>query len=108
HTARVEDVLEPFTSYTFDFLDVPALIRGTEVIYEYPMCDRDPLPHWSFGRVTLLGDAAHPMYPVGSHGASQALLDARCVPRLLAETKDFVGALKAYETAPACDGQDRA
>ena len=41
------------------------------------MCDRDPLPRWSHGRVTLLGDAAHPMYPVGSNGATQAMLDAR-------------------------------
>ena len=63
------------------------------------MCDRDPLPHWSFGRVTLLGDAAHPMYPVGSNGASQAILDARCVARLLAETNDVVTALQAYEAA---------
>jgi len=61
------------------------------------MCDRDPLPHWSFGRVTLLGDAAHPMYPAGSNGASQAILDTRCVASLLAERKDAVTALKAYE-----------
>src|SRR2546425_808422 len=77
HTARLEDMLEPFASHTFDFLDVPALIRGAEVIYQYPMVDRDPLPTWNFGQVTLLGDAAHPMYPVGSNGASQAILDAR-------------------------------
>ena len=63
------------------------------------MCDRDPLPHWSFGRVTLLGDAAHPMYPVGSNGASQAILDARCVAPLLDKTQDVVTALKAYEAA---------
>jgi 2-polyprenyl-6-methoxyphenol hydroxylase-like FAD-dependent oxidoreductase len=84
HTARVEDVLEPFASYIFDFLDVPALIRSTEVIYQYPMVDRDPLPTWNFGRVTLLGDAAHPMYPVGSNGASQAIIDARVLARELA------------------------
>ena len=66
------------------------VIRATEVFYEYPMCDRDPLPRWSFGRVTLLGDAAHPMYPVGSNGASQAILDARCVAHFLAETQDVV------------------
>jgi 5-methylphenazine-1-carboxylate 1-monooxygenase len=63
------------------------------------MCDRDPLQHWSFGRVTLLGDAAHPMYPVGSNGASQAILDARCVAPLLAATTDVVTALQAYEAA---------
>jgi 5-methylphenazine-1-carboxylate 1-monooxygenase len=80
-------------------VDPVAVIRATPACYEYPMCDRDPLPHWSFGRVTLLGDAAHPMYPVGSNGASQAILDARCVAPLLAETKDVVTALKAYEAA---------
>ena len=84
HTARLEDVLEPFASFVFDFLDVPALIRGAEVIYQYPMVDRDPLPTWNFGRVTLLGDAAHPMYPVGSNGASQAIVDARVLARELA------------------------
>ena len=57
--------------------------RCTGTFYEYPMCDRDPLPRWSFGRATLLGDAAHPMYPVGSNGASQAVLDARALARHL-------------------------
>ncbi|MGH8071903.1 MAG: FAD-dependent monooxygenase [Candidatus Entotheonellia bacterium] len=80
-------------------VDAAAVIRTTPACYEYPMCDRDPLPHWSFGRVTLLGDAAHPMYPVGSNGASQAILDARCVAPLLAETQDVVTALQAYEAA---------
>jgi len=77
YTARLEEVLEPFKSFIFDFLDVPALIRGAKTIYQYPMVDRDPLPTWNFGRVTLLGDAAHPMYPIGSNGASQAIIDAR-------------------------------
>ena len=85
-----------FHLHTVDPVEV---IRATEEVYEYPMCDRDPLPRWSFGRVTLLGDAAHPMYPVGSNGASQAILDARCVAPLLAETQDVVTALKAYEAA---------
>jgi 2-polyprenyl-6-methoxyphenol hydroxylase-like FAD-dependent oxidoreductase len=85
--------------FRLDTLDPVEVIRATEAVYEYPMCDRDPLPCWSFGRVTLLGDAAHPMYPVGSNGASQAILDARCVAPLLAETKDVVTALKAYEAA---------
>jgi 2-polyprenyl-6-methoxyphenol hydroxylase-like FAD-dependent oxidoreductase len=83
--------------FRLDPVDLVAVIRATEAVYEYPMCDRDPLPHWSFGRVTLLGDAAHPMYPVGGNGASQAILDARCVAPLLAKTKDVVTALKAYE-----------
>ena len=64
HTARLDEVLQPFASFVFDFLDVPALMRGAEEIYQYPMVDRDPLPTWDFGRVTLLGDAAHPMYPM--------------------------------------------
>jgi 5-methylphenazine-1-carboxylate 1-monooxygenase len=80
-------------------IDPVDVIRATEEFYEYPMCDRDPLPRWSFGRMTLLGDAAHPMYPVGSNGASQAIIDASCIAPLLAETKDIVTALKAYEAA---------
>ncbi len=67
----------PFASWDFDWLDVPALIAKAGAAYEFPMVDRDPLPAWSDGRVTLLGDAAHPMYPIGSNGASQAILDAR-------------------------------
>ena len=63
-----------------------ALIEATGEFWEYPMCDRDPLPRWSHGRVTLLGDAAHPMYPVGSNGASQAILDARCLADRLKST----------------------
>jgi 2-polyprenyl-6-methoxyphenol hydroxylase-like FAD-dependent oxidoreductase len=78
------------------FIDIPALIQTSGDIFEYPMCDRDPLPWWTQGRVTLLGDAAHPMYPVGSNGASQAILDARCLcDRLAAEP--VPEALAAYE-----------
>ena len=62
------------------------------------MCDRDPLPRWSVGRITLLGDAAHPMYPVGSNGASQAVLDAVCLARCLADSMDVPAALAAYES----------
>ena len=81
------DEVEPFVRDRFrlDFVDPLALIRATGTFYEYPMCDRDPLPRWSFGRATLLGDAAHPMYPVGSNGASQAVLDARALARHLAQ-----------------------
>ena len=78
------------------FIDVGALIRKTGEIFEYPMCDRDPLPWWTQGRVTLLGDAAHPMYPVGSNGASQAILDARCLCDLL-RMHPVPEALAAYE-----------
>lgn len=77
--------------------DIMALIRATEEIYVYPMCDRDPLPRWSHGRVTLLGDAAHPMYPVGSNGASQAILDARDLSDRLAEGGDVAAALADYD-----------
>jgi 5-methylphenazine-1-carboxylate 1-monooxygenase len=97
HTARVEDVLPPFASYVFDFLDVPALIRGAEVIYQYPMVDRDPLPTWNFGRVTLLGDAAHPMYPVGSNGASQAIVDARVLAREIALQSSIEAGVASYD-----------
>jgi 5-methylphenazine-1-carboxylate 1-monooxygenase len=99
HTANVEDVVEPFASYVFDFLDVPAMIRGAATIYQYPMVDRDPLPTWSFGRVTLLGDAAHPMFPVGSNGASQAIIDARVLARELALRPSVEAAIAAYDAA---------
>jgi 2-polyprenyl-6-methoxyphenol hydroxylase-like FAD-dependent oxidoreductase len=78
-------------------VDVAGLISATPDFYEYPTCDRDPLPYWSEGRVTLLGDAAHPMYPVGSNGASQAILDARCLSDLLARAEHPRQALMAYE-----------
>jgi 2-polyprenyl-6-methoxyphenol hydroxylase-like FAD-dependent oxidoreductase len=79
--------------------DILALIRATDEIFVYPMCDRDALPRWSHGRVTLLGDAAHPMYPVGSNGASQAILDARELADRLAEGGDPAAALAAYDAA---------
>jgi 2-polyprenyl-6-methoxyphenol hydroxylase-like FAD-dependent oxidoreductase len=78
------------------FIDTARLIQSTPEIFEYPMCDRDPLPWWTQSRVTLLGDAAHPMYPVGSNGASQAILDARCLTDLLA-TNPVPDALVAYQ-----------
>jgi 2-polyprenyl-6-methoxyphenol hydroxylase-like FAD-dependent oxidoreductase len=91
--------LEPLVRDRFrlDFVDPLALIRASGEFYEYPLCDRDPLPRWSFGRATLLGDAAHPMYPVGSNGASQAVLDARALARHLTAGPDVVAALAAYE-----------
>jgi 2-polyprenyl-6-methoxyphenol hydroxylase-like FAD-dependent oxidoreductase len=78
-------------------IDLAALVRASGDIYEYPMADRDPLPHWTHGRVTLLGDAAHPMYPVGSNGAAQAILDARCLSDLLAGCAHPREALYRYE-----------
>ena len=82
--ANREEVLKAFGSFQFDFLDVPEMIRNAGTIYQYPMVDRDALPTWVHGRVLLLGDAAHPMYPVGSNGASQAIIDARVLARELA------------------------
>ena len=76
--------LPRYESWRFDWLDVPQLIRANLGVWEFPMIDRDPLPRWSFGRVTLLGDAAHPMVPLGSNGASQAILDAVALAELLA------------------------
>ena len=90
-------VLPYFEDWRFGWLDIPALIRGAEVVYEYPLVDRDPLPRWSFGRITLLGDAAHPMYPVGSNGASQAILDAAALSAALTAHPDPVRALQTYE-----------
>ncbi len=88
-----------FADWRFAWLDVPALLDSADVCYEFPMVDRDPVARWSFGRVTLLGDAAHPMYPIGSNGASQAILDARALTLALAECADAEEALRAYETA---------
>lgn len=94
---RPEDVIRFFEDWRFDWLDVPNLIRTAQGIFEYPMVDRDPVPRWTFGRVTLLGDAAHPMYPRGSNGSAQALIDARVLAQLLAGTDDPVAALVEYE-----------
>lgn len=94
-----DDFLPRFADWRFDWLDIPALIRDAATVYEYPMVDRDPLPAWSVGRVTLLGDAAHPMYPVGSNGASQAILDARALSDALIAGADLPAALRAYEAA---------
>lgn len=90
-------VLPHARRFSIPDFDVAALVEATPQAFEYPMCDRDPLPRWTFGRVTLLGDAAHPMYPVGSNGASQAILDARCLADNLARAEHPRQALFAYE-----------
>ncbi len=94
---RLDDVLPYAKRFAVPGVDIEALVRATDAYYEYPMCDRDPLPQWSFGRVTLLGDAAHPMYPVGSNGASQAILDARCLADALQQAEHTMQALHIYE-----------
>ena len=96
----LDDFLPPFKGWDFGWLDVPAIIRAAPETYLFPMVDRDPVARWTFGRSTLLGDAAHPMYPIGSNGASQAILDARvlagCVRR---HADDLDQALARYEEA---------
>ena len=96
--AKVEDFIKDVEGWRFDWLDVPAFFRAADVVLEYPMVDKDPLPAWSFGRVTLLGDAAHPMVPRGSNGAGQAILDAQCLAGLLKSVPSVDEALKDYET----------
>lgn len=88
-----------FKNWDFGWLNVPRIIEEAEAVYEFPMVDRDPLPQWTFERITLLGDAAHPMYPIGSNGASQAILDADALGQVIAEQQeqDAVTTLKAYE-----------
>jgi 5-methylphenazine-1-carboxylate 1-monooxygenase len=94
---RFEDLMPHVQRFRIPYVDARALIEATNEFWEYPMCDRDPLPRWSQGRVTLLGDAAHPMYPVGSNGASQAILDARFLADRLRDAEHPVHALWLYE-----------
>ncbi len=94
---RFDDLMPHLQRFRIPYVDAKALIEATDVFWEYPMCDRDPLPRWSHGRVTLLGDAAHPMYPVGSNGASQAILDARFLADRLKDAEHPAHALWLYE-----------
>jgi 5-methylphenazine-1-carboxylate 1-monooxygenase len=99
-----EDLVPALKDFVVPEVDVEALVAATPVFWEFPMCDREPLPHWSRGRATLLGDAAHPMYPFGANGAAQAILDAKCIAESLSSGIDPVAALKQYESerlAPA-------
>ena len=96
---KLEDFLPTFESFRFEWLGVAEMLRNAEVVLEYPMVDCDPLPRWTFGRVTLVGDAAHPMVPRGANGAAQGILDARTLAGCLARERDPVAALKAYEGA---------
>jgi 5-methylphenazine-1-carboxylate 1-monooxygenase len=93
----LDDFIGAFADWHFDWLDVPAFIRAADTVLEFPMVDQDPLPRWSFERVTLLGDAAHPMVPRGSNGAGQAILDTRAMTQALAANADPVAAFAAYE-----------
>lgn len=93
----VADPMRAFHDYHFPWLDVPALFAASNEVLAYPMCDREPLATWRHGTMTLLGDAAHPMYPVGSNGASQAVIDARTLAYQLATQATIGDALDAYE-----------
>ena len=95
----LEDFFSLYESWRFDWLDVAQMIRDADQILEYPMVDKDPIGQWTFGRVTLAGDAAHPMYPRGSNGAAQAAIDARTLADFLRSESDARQALKAYEAA---------
>ena len=94
---QAQEVAKRFKDWRFDWLDVPELILRAERIFEYPMVDRDPVARWTFGRVTLLGDAAHPMYPRGSNGSAQALIDARVLASALAGGGDAAAAVARDE-----------
>jgi 2-polyprenyl-6-methoxyphenol hydroxylase-like FAD-dependent oxidoreductase len=94
---RLEDFMPAVADWHFDWLDVPALLGAADTVLEYPMVDQDPLERWGEGRVTLLGDAAHPMYPRGANGAAQAILDCRALVECLTAELDAVVALRRYE-----------
>jgi 5-methylphenazine-1-carboxylate 1-monooxygenase len=99
-SGSLDDFLPEFAGWDFGWLDVPSLVRAAPETYLFPMVDRDPVDRWTFGRSTLLGDAAHPMYPIGSNGASQAILDARVLAGCLRRHPDDVAeALTRYEAA---------
>lgn len=96
---RIDDFISIYEDWRFDWLDVPGLIRGADTVLEYPMVDKDPVPRWTFGRITFMGDAAHPMYPRGSNGAAQAIIDARTLAGILARGAAPEAALEEYEAA---------
>ncbi len=96
---RLDDFIAPYLDWQWDWIDVPEMFRRAETILEYPMVDQDPLDRWTFGRVTLLGDAAHPMVPRGSNGAGQSILDAKVLAEMLRAHADWAEALTAYEAS---------
>ena len=101
HPVDAAPIVELFADWRFDWLDVPGVIAAADGILEYPMVDRDPLPRWTFGRTTLLGDAAHALYPNGSNGASQAILDARSLAFHLATVPRRRGRARGVRGGPA-------
>jgi len=95
----IDKFVGEFEDWAFDWLDIPDLIRSATNVYEYPMVDRDPIESWVDGRCVLIGDAAHVMYPVGSNGASQAIVDARVLGAEMQRLGVSVAALKSFEDA---------
>ena len=93
----IQTFLPTFANWNFNWLDCPNLITSAKEVFEYPMVDRDPLPKWTDGLVTLMGDAAHPAYPVGSNGASQAIVDARLIGSMFQKHGIGTKALQAFE-----------
>lgn len=96
---KLEDLLPIYEHWRFDWLDAAAMLAKSDLILEYPMVDKDPVPRWTFGRVTLMGDAAHPMYPRGSNGSAQALVDARALIDLIVDAGATPATLRVYEKA---------
>ncbi len=96
---EIDDFVHYFENWKWDWLDVPELLKGAEIAYENPMIDRDPIPSWRDGRVALLGDAAHAMYPTGSNGATQAIMDGRALGKMILEHGVSEAALEAYDAA---------
>ncbi len=94
---KLEDFADIYADWKFDFLDVPSIFENADTLLEYPMVDQEPIDRWTVGRVTLLGDAAHPMVPRGSNGAGQAILDCRSLAEALAGNADPIAAMHAYE-----------
>jgi len=92
-----ERFIDAFRDWRFDWLDFPGMVEGTAEIFEFPLVDRHPVGRWSFGRITLIGDAAHPMQPTGSQAGSQAIVDARLLTAVLLAERDPVAALAAYD-----------
>ena len=95
--ATHDRVLQLFGEWRTPWLDLPALIRRTPEVYEFPLVDRDPVQAWTFGRVTLIGDAAHPMQPTGAQAGSQAIIDARMLTAALLDVSDPIEALCRYD-----------
>jgi 2-polyprenyl-6-methoxyphenol hydroxylase-like FAD-dependent oxidoreductase len=94
---QIEDFIHHFEGWVYDWLDVPALLRKADVAYENPMIDRDPVPTWQDGNVILIGDAAHPMYPTGSNGASQAIVDTRALGAAMVAHGPTAEALRSFD-----------